>query len=279
MRLHPISYRHLLERFLREDIGTGDITTLSLEEFSRIKRRAVFRAKEKLVVAGLPFVREVFRILDPDVEFVPLVEDGERVDEGVALAEVEAKVDALLMGERVALNLLQRLSGIATITRDMVAIIKGTGATLVDTRKTTPGLRIFEKYAVRVGGAKNHRMGLYDCAMVKDNHIKAAGSIRRAVELVRRNIPYTCRVEVEVRNLDELWEALEAKADIVLLDNMDVETLREAVAIARGRAITEASGGVTPENVREIAEIGVDYISAGFVIHHAVWKDINMKLD
>ncbi|HDD53318.1 MAG TPA: carboxylating nicotinate-nucleotide diphosphorylase, partial [Thermosulfidibacter takaii] len=194
------------------------------------------------------------------------------------LAKVTGPALALLRGERTLLNLLQRLSGIATLTRRMVEAISSTKAQLVDTRKTTPGLRLLEKYAVTVGGAINHRMGLYDCAMIKDNHIKVAGSIRAAVEALRKTIPYTSRIEVEVRNLQELKEALEAGADLVLLDNMDLATLREAVSIARGKALTEASGGITIENVLDVARTGVDYISSGAMVHHATWIDIGMKI-
>ncbi|RLD95005.1 MAG: carboxylating nicotinate-nucleotide diphosphorylase, partial [Aquificota bacterium] len=193
-------------------------------------------------------------------------------------AKVTGPALALLRGERTLLNLLQRLSGIATLTRRMVEAISSTKAQLVDTRKTTPGLRLLEKYAVTVGGAINHRMGLYDCAMIKDNHIKVAGSIRAAVEALRKTIPYTSRIEVEVKNLQELKEALEAGADLVLLDNMDLATLREAVSIARGKALTEASGGITIENVLEVARTGVDYISSGAMVHHATWIDISMKI-
>ncbi len=276
MKLHPIAYRDKLEAFLKEDIGHGDITTLSLGLSG--KSQAVIRAKESLVVAGLVFAEEIFKILDRDASVKLLVEDGAFVEEGKELAVVEAQTEALLMGERTALNLLQRLSGIATLTKEMVNLISRTKATLVDTRKTTPGMRIFEKYAVRIGGAKNHRIGLYDAVLIKDNHIKAVGSIRKAVELVRRNTPFTAKVEIEVSTIDELKEAISSKADIVLLDNMDVETIKEAVSIASGKVLLEASGGVTPENIKEIAETGVDYISCGFLIHHATWKDINMKI-
>ncbi len=277
MRVHPISYRGEIERFLKEDIGPGDITTLSLS-FPRGRAAMKFVAKEPLVVAGTPFVKDVFSLLDDAARVEVLVDEGSRVDAGAALVRVEASVQALLMGERVALNLLQRLSGIATLTRGMVEKIEGTGAVLVDTRKTTPGLRLFEKYAVRVGGARNHRLGLFDAVMVKDNHIRAVGSIKEAVRQVKANAPYTARVEVEVSSLDELAEALDAGADIVLLDNMDVGTLKRAVAMARGRALTEASGGINPDNIREVAETGVDFISTGFVVHHAVWKDISAEM-
>ncbi|BAT72067.1 nicotinate-nucleotide pyrophosphorylase (carboxylating) [Thermosulfidibacter takaii ABI70S6] len=278
MRLHPILYREQLISFLKEDLGHGDITTLSLT-FPEEKRTAKIIAKEDLIVAGLPFVKEVFKILDPESRVDVHTLEGQMAFKGQTIAEITAKTEALLMGERTALNLFQRLCGIATLTREMVEKIRGTKAQLVDTRKTTPGLRIFEKYAVRIGGAKNHRMGLYDCAMIKDNHIAAAGSIKKAVEEVRRNAPYPIKIEVEVETLEQLQEAIDAGANIVLLDNMDIETMKEAVKIAKGKVLLEASGGITPDNITQIAQTGVDYISTGFVVHHAVWKDISLKME
>ncbi|WP_068550794.1 carboxylating nicotinate-nucleotide diphosphorylase [Thermosulfidibacter takaii] len=276
--MHPILYREQLISFLKEDLGHGDITTLSLT-FPEEKRTAKIIAKEDLIVAGLPFVKEVFKILDPESRVDVHTLEGQMAFKGQTIAEITAKTEALLMGERTALNLFQRLCGIATLTREMVEKIRGTKAQLVDTRKTTPGLRIFEKYAVRIGGAKNHRMGLYDCAMIKDNHIAAAGSIKKAVEEVRRNAPYPIKIEVEVETLEQLQEAIDAGANIVLLDNMDIETMKEAVKIAKGKVLLEASGGITPDNITQIAQTGVDYISTGFVVHHAVWKDISLKME
>jgi len=194
------------------------------------------------------------------------------------IARVAGPALALLRAERTALNILQRLSGIATTTRKMVDLIASTSARLVDTRKTTPGFRLLEKYAVTVGGAGNHRMGLYDCAMIKDNHIKVAGSIKDAVSAVKMAIPFTARIEVEVKDLEELKEALDAGAHLVLLDNMDLSTLRQAVDQAKGKALTEASGNITPENILAVAQTGVDFISSGAIIHHAVWLDMNMKI-
>ena len=278
MRTHPVSYRKALEGFLKEDIGMGDITTLSLNLEGK-KGTGIIRAKEPLVAAGLVFLSDLFRLLDPEAKVKPLVPDGAEVERGQEMARVEATIDALLMGERTALNLIQRLSGIATLTKEMVKRIQGLKAQLVDTRKTTPGLRLFEKYAVRVGGAKNHRLGLYDAIMIKDNHIRAVGSVREAIRQVKGKAPYTAKIEVEVKDLNQLEEALSAGVDIVLLDNMSIEEIKRAVEMAKGRAILEASGGVTPKNIREIAETGVDYISCGFIVHHAVWKDINMKIE
>jgi nicotinate-nucleotide pyrophosphorylase (carboxylating) len=238
----------------------------------------VIAAKEKGILAGLPLVRELFSLLDPGSKIQPLVEEGAPLEPGLQLGLVSGPALALLRGERTALNILQRLSGVATTTREMVELISSTKARLVDTRKTTPGFRLLEKYAVTVGGAINHRMGLYDCVMIKENHIKVAGSITAAVEAIRGAISFTARLEIEVRNLKELEEALDVGADLVLLDNMDLPTLRKAVTMARGKALTEASGGITRDNILHVAETGVDYISSGAMIHHAVWLDINMKI-
>jgi len=253
--LDPLVVQEILKGYLMEDLGHGDITTCHLPGREKTFT-ALIKAKEPGVVAGLPLVVSLFSILAPETEVELLVEEGSEVEGNTPLAKVTGPALALLRGERTLLNLLQRLSGIATLTRRMVEAISSTKAQLVDTRKTTPGLRLLEKYAVTVGGAINHRMGLYDCAMIKDNHIKVAGSIRAAVEALRKTIPYTSRIEVEVRNLQELKEALEAGADLVLLDNMDLATLREAVSIARGKALTEASGGITIENVLDVARQG-----------------------
>lgn len=275
--LDPLVMRGILQGYLLEDLGHGDITTCHLPGREEI-HTALIKAKEPGVLAGLPLIPLLFSILDPKTEVELLVEEGSRVEDSTPLARVTGPALALLRGERTLLNLLQRLSGVATLTRKMVEAISSTKAQLVDTRKTTPGMRLLEKYAVTVGGAVNHRMGLYDCAMIKDNHIKVAGSIRAAVEAVRKAIPFTSPIEVEVKNLHELREALEAGADLVLLDNMDLATLKEAVALAQGKAITEASGGITLENIREVAETGVDYISSGAMVHQAIWMDINMKI-
>lgn len=275
--LDPLVLTQNLRAYLMEDLGHGDITTCHLPGRDK-SFTALIKAKEPGVIAGLSLITPLFSLLTPQVEVELLVEEGSRVEAPTPLARVKAPALALLRGERTLLNLLQRLSGVASLTREMVEAISHTRARLVDTRKTSPGLRLLEKYAVTVGGALNHRMGLYDCAMIKDNHIKVAGSIRAAVEAVKNSIPFTSRVEVEVKNLEELEEALKAGADLVLLDNMDLETLERAVALARGRALTEASGGITLENIRQVAETGVDYISSGAMVHHATWLDINMKI-
>ena len=275
--LDPLALQEVLKIYLSEDLGHGDITTCHLPKRDKWVSAAV-KAKAPGVVAGIILLPPLFHVLDPRVQVDPLIKEGETFEEGTPLAHVKGPALALLRGERTALNLLQRLSGIATTTKEMVNLISSTKAKLVDTRKTTPGLRLLEKYAVTVGGALNHRMGLYDAAMIKDNHIKVAGSIKEAVKAIRQAIPFTSPIEVEVKNLIELQEAIQAGADIVLLDNMDVALLREAVAVAQGRVITEASGGITPQNILQVAQTGVDYISSGAMVHHATWIDINMKI-
>ncbi len=274
--ISPAVKDHLI-MFLKEDIGYGDITTEHIVEKDK-NVKAIVKAKEPCVVAGIPFLEMLFNLFDPQSKVTVLVNDGEEIEAFKEICIVEGNVKTLLTVERTALNLLQRLSGIATLTRRMVNILKGTKAKLVDTRKTSPGLRYFEKYAARVGGATNHRMGLYDAVLIKDNHIKIAGSVKEAIRRVRSNIPFTVKIEVEVSNLKELKEALSENVDIVLLDNMDPKMLRKAVEITGGRALLEASGGVTPQNIREVAETGVDFISSGFITHHATWVDINMKI-
>jgi nicotinate-nucleotide pyrophosphorylase (carboxylating) len=275
--LDPFVVKDLLRTYLKEDLGHGDITSCHLPENEKTVS-AVIRVKEQGILAGLPVVIALFSLLDPGVKMESEAQEGMAVGNHAEIARITGPALALLRGERTALNILQRLSGIATMTRKMVDLIASTEARLVDTRKTTPGLRLLEKYAVTVGGAYNHRMGLYDCAMIKDNHIKVAGSIQAAVKAVRRAIPFTARIEVEVKNLQELGEALEAGADLVLLDNMDLSTLGEAVAQAKGKVLTEASGNITPENILAVAKTGLDYISSGSIIHHAVWLDMNMKI-
>ena len=275
--LDPFVLKDLLKVYLMEDLGHGDITTCHLPG-KESTVTAVIKAKDHGVLAGLPAVSGVFSLLDPGVKIEALADEGSALVDGTEIARVTGPALAVLRGERTALNILQRLSGIATITREMVDLIALTHTRLVDTRKTTPGLRLLEKYAVTVGGACNHRMGLYDCAMIKDNHIKVAGSIQAAIKAVKNAIPFTARIEVEVTNLKELEEALQAGADMVLLDNMDLATLEQAVGQAREKALTEASGNITPQNILAVAKTGVDYISSGSIIHHAVWLDMNMKI-
>lgn len=267
----------IIEGALQEDIGHQDMTTFHLVPREQ-QARGAFYVKNAGILAGLGVAREVLLRLDRDLMFEVLVEDGSEVNPGDQVATVTGSAAALLTGERVALNFMQRLSGIATKTRAMVESIKYYKAQVVDTRKTTPGLRVLEKYAVRVGGARNHRFGLYDGVMIKDNHIKAAGGIQKAVSTLRQNVPHTMKIEVEVEDFEQLQEALEAGADIILLDNMDPASMKKAVEIAAGKAIMEASGGITEETLVEVAKTGVDFISIGALTHSAPSLDISFEL-
>jgi nicotinate-nucleotide pyrophosphorylase (carboxylating) len=268
----------IIELALAEDIHTGDITTESVVT-SSCKGRARIIAKEPMVVAGLHVARQVFLTVDPSLKFTPLAQEGEQVAVGALMAEVEGAAASLLTGERVALNFLQRLCGIATVTSHYVEAVKGTGARIVDTRKTTPGLRMLEKYAVRVGGGTNHRSGLYDGVLIKENHIAAAGGITEAVRRARQRIPHTIKVEVETETLDEVREAVSVGADIIMLDNMGISAMAEAVALIGGRALVEASGGMRLEQVRSVAETGVDIISVGALTHSARAMDISLLME
>jgi nicotinate-nucleotide pyrophosphorylase (carboxylating) len=275
----PQGVRDIIRTALQEDIGNGDITTsLLIPEES--ESRALILAKSNFIVAGLPFVKEVFNILASEIRFTTFVNDGSRVTKGDMIADVYGKTRGLLTGERVSLNILQRLSGIATLTNMFVEKISGLNTKIVDTRKTTPGLRFMEKYAVRAGGGSNHRFGLFDGILIKDNHIEPVGSIKEAVTLARKG-HHLAKIEVEVENLYDLKEALDAGADVLMLDNMSVEDMKKAVEIIRGTkrdVIIEASGNVTLDNVREIAETGVDLISVGALTHSATAVDISMKI-
>ena len=266
-----------LRSFLEEDVGAMDVATQSLVSEEAICE-AVVVAKEEGVLAGLPFFVEIIRLLDEDLLVLAHLPEGSWLSTGDEVVRIKGRAKALLTAERTALNLMQRLSGVATATRGMVDAMGDTQTLLVDTRKTTPGLRLFEKYAVRVGGGRNHRLGLYDCAMLKENHIRAAGGIRTAVERVRKAIPFTCKIEVETRSLNEVREALEAGADIVMLDNFSLGEIEEAVKLAKGRAVLEASGGITKATVASVAATGVDVISTGATVHHAVWLDMSMLI-
>lgn len=277
MDLNVLELRKTIERYLCEDIGYGDITTNSIVPAEAVSQGYIV-ARENGVVAGLPLAETVFQMLDPGIEFRALAQDGHRIERGMVLAEIYGSARAILTGERLALNLLQHLSGIATMTARMVELAAGKKSLIVDTRKTTPGLRIIEKYAVRAGGGHNHRFGLFDAVLIKDNHIKTAGGIRQAVEAARRGSPHTARIEVEVEDLAGVNEALAAGADIIMLDNMAPEMMREAVALIAGRALVEASGGVTEENVRAVAEAGVDLISVGALTHSVRALDISLDI-
>ncbi len=276
MDIPQIQYEPLVRAALDEDIGPGDITTtLCIPEGTRAA--ATVLAKQPGIVAGLALGGLAFKLLDPGAVWTPLVRDGDRVGEGrTPLARVEGDARALLTAERVALNFLQRLSGVATLTAQFAAQTAGTRARVVDTRKTTPGLRMLEKYAVRMGGGFNHRLGLYDCVLIKDNHIRAAGGIGAAVGRARAQVPHTMKVEVEASTLAQVDEALEAGADIILLDNMALETMRRAVQTIGGRAVSEASGGLTLDRVAAIAATGVDVLSVGALTHSAPALDISL---
>ena len=273
--MNPFVLDPILRRVLEEDIGTGDVTTLATIQ-PGTQASAELVAKEDFVLSGIDVAKRVFHLLSAETAFEKLIEDGQSVKRGDVLAWIKGDAAVLLQGERVALNLLQRMCGVATLTAEFVKQIGGTGAIIVDTRKTTPGLRALEKYSVRMGGGGNHRMALYDAVLIKENHVAAAGGITSAVSRARRNVPHTQKVEVEVRNQVEVAEALDAGADILLLDNMSTEELRAAVEMINGRAITEASGGVNLETVRDIAETGVRLISVGALTHSYRAVDISM---
>lgn len=267
----------IVKRALAEDIGTGDVTT-ELTVDRNMTLTADFVAKQAGVIAGGDVVRQTLEQLDPDVEVTVHVLDGESVEPGTVILSATGDAQALLTGERVALNFLQRLCGIASMTSRFVALAVGTKARIVDTRKTTPGLRLLEKYAVRVGGGRNHRFGLYDAILIKDNHIQAAGGITAAIERALAQASHTLSITVECDTLDQAREALDAGADIILLDNMSPAEIAEAVEMAEGVAMTEASGGVNEQTVAEIAQTGVDIISVGALTHSAPALDISMEL-
>ncbi|KQY86386.1 nicotinate-nucleotide pyrophosphorylase [Paenibacillus sp. Root52] len=270
-----------IKSWLREDVGAGDVTS-SVTIPAGHQSKAVIHAKDNGIIAGINVAELVFQVVDPALVFKPLVQDGDLVTTGTILAEVEGSTHRLLTGERLALNLLQRMSGIATRTRSYVEAIEGLATKLVDTRKTTPGHRLLEKYAVRVGGGSNHRFGLYDAVMIKDNHIKGSGGITAAVERARAAIPHTMTIEVETENLDQVREALQAGADIIMLDNMHPDRMREAVAIIREQSPhmkVEASGNVSLKTIRGIAESGVDVISVGRLTYSFESLDISLDLN
>jgi nicotinate-nucleotide pyrophosphorylase (carboxylating) len=270
-----------LQSWLMEDIGRGDRTTQSLISHNQTIGKAQWIAKAPGIIAGLPIAARVFHLLNNQVSFVPLTDEGAKCEVGEVIAEINGSLDALLMGERVALNLVMRLSGIATLTNLYVEQIADLPAQFVDTRKTTPGLRILEKYATSVGGAINHRMGLDDAVMIKDNHIAAAGGIGKAVTQIRSQIPYPLTIEVETENFTQVQEALDHQVDIIMLDNMPVNMIKEAVQLIRQRdqrVKIEASGNVNLETIRAIAETGVNYISSSAPITQSKWLDLSMKL-
>ena len=261
---------------LKEDITSEDITTNSVMPDYKLGEVDLI-CKEDGVIAGLEVFKRVFTLLDENTQVTFNCKDGDRVTKGQKLGIVKGDIRVLLSGERTALNYLQRMSGIATYTRKIADLLEGSKTKLLDTRKTTPNMRVFEKYAVKVGGGHNHRYNLSDAILLKDNHIGAAGGVKEAVKMAKEYASFVCKVEVEVENLDMLKEALEAGADIIMLDNMSVEDMKEAVRLTQGKAVTECSGNVTKENVARLVDIGVDYISSGALTHSSPILDLSLK--
>jgi nicotinate-nucleotide pyrophosphorylase (carboxylating) len=269
--------RDTLLAALREDVGAGDLTSRATIP-SDARASAAYRAKQGLVVAGVRVIEEIVRLVDPQIEFKATSSDGASLQTGGILAEVKGPARAILTAERTSLNLLQRMCGIATLTRQYVDKIQGTRARIVDTRKTVPGLRVLDKYSVACGGGMNHRMGLFDGVLIKNNHIAFHSSAAQAVKEARRHLGHLVKIEVEVRSLEELESALSAGADVVLLDNFDPAETRKAVALVAGRVPLESSGGITLETVRSFAEAGVDYISVGALTHSVPAVDIHLRI-
>ncbi|MHB1000276.1 MAG: carboxylating nicotinate-nucleotide diphosphorylase [Armatimonadota bacterium] len=284
MNLNYLEVEDIVRRALLEDIGTGDITTvLTIPEEST--SHALIVAKEDGVIAGVDVASLVFGLaansyynLQEELMFTPAVLDGTVVKSGATLAVIEGPTRVILTGERTALNLMQRMSGIATKTARLVELVAHTNAKIIDTRKTTPGLRILEKYSVRMGGGQNHRFGLYDAVLIKDNHIQACGGIVEAVQSAKAGAPHTIKIEVEADTVEQVEQALKAGADMILLDNMDPATLKQAVDLCKGRATTEASGGITEETIVKVAEAGVDLISVGALTHSVKALDISLDI-
>ncbi|MDF2963904.1 MAG: nicotinate-nucleotide pyrophosphorylase [Paenibacillus sp.] len=270
-----------LRLWLEEDIGMGDVTTMTtISKESRSK--GIIHVKDNGIIAGLPVAKAVFALVDPELKFEAKAQEGQAVTKGVILAEVSGSTRSILLGERLALNLMQRMSGIATRTKQYVDALQGLPIRLVDTRKTTPGHRLLEKYAVRVGGGHNHRFGLFDAVMIKDNHIKGSGGIVEAIRQARAQIPHTMKIEIEVENMEQLELALSAQPDIIMLDNMNPEQMREAVARMKSQAphiLVEASGSVTLETIHAIAQTGVDVISVGRLTYSVQALDISLDLN
>ncbi len=271
-----LNLNDLIERALKEDIGTGDITTCStIPEDKVITGR--FLAKEAGILCGMEVAKAVFRYVDPTIELSSTKSDGDKIEVGEVIATVSGNARSILTGERLSLNLMQHMSGIATRTNEAVQKVAGTRARIADTRKTTPGLRVLEKYAVKCGGGSNHRFNLADGVLIKDNHIVSAGGITQAVSMARSNIPHTLKIEVEVETFDQLKEALDAGADIIMLDNMTYDEMKQAVEIVNGRALTEASGNMGEKDLKKVAETGVDLISIGALTHSVKALDISLK--
>jgi nicotinate-nucleotide pyrophosphorylase (carboxylating) len=266
----------LIMMALEEDISSEDVTTNSIMK-DYVKGTVDLIVKEDGILCGMDVFERVFELLDPATEIIRLKKDGEEVHKGDKAAVVNGDIRVLLSGERTALNFLQRMSGIATYTHESAKLLDRTHTKLLDTRKTTPNMRLFEKYAVRIGGGSNHRYNLSDGVLLKDNHIGAAGGVKEAVKAAKEYAPFVRKIEIEVENLDMVREAVEAGADIIMLDNMDHDTMKEAVSIIAGRAQTEVSGNITRENIRSIADLGVDYVSSGALTHSAPILDLSLK--
>ena len=266
----------LIRMALEEDITSEDVSTNAVMP-TKVQGTVDLIAKEDGVIAGMDVYARVFKLLDEDTEIEMFCHDGDEVREGDLMAKVTGDIRVLLSGERVALNYLQRMSGIATYTRSVAKLLEGSGVTLLDTRKTTPNCRVFEKYAVRVGGGCNHRYNLSDGVLLKDNHIGAAGSITKAIQMAKAYAPFVRKIEIETETLEQVAEAVEAGADIIMLDNMTPEVMKQAVALIDGRAQTECSGNITKENIARICDIGVDFVSSGALTHSAPILDISMK--
>lgn len=266
-----------IRRWLAEDVGGGDITTDHIVPEGAVTK-AYIHAKQEGILAGVDIAARVFQLLEPSVRFKPLLEDGAPLQPKAVIAELEGDARAILTGERLALNLLQHLSAVATKAKFFQSLVAQYPVRLVDTRKTTPGLRLLEKYAVTVGGGFNHRLGLYDAVLIKDNHIKVAGGVKEAVLTVRKKVPHTVKIEVEVEDLAGVEEALAAKADIIMLDNMAPPLMKEAVSLIAGRAVVEASGGINEATIAAVAATGVDVISVGALTHSVAALDISMDI-
>ncbi len=277
MNINLRAVRELLEMALQEDIGIGDITADSVVPID-VMAVGTILSKSDGIVAGLDVAGEIFRMLDTSIRFEQLVSDGEQVQPGQNIATAEGPARPILTAERTVLNFMQRLSGIATMTAEYVRAASDYHATIIDTRKTTPGWRALEKYAVRVGGGRNHRFGLYDAVLIKDNHIAAIGGIAEAISRAREQIPHTMKIEVEVEDMGQVREAIEAGADIIMPDNMDTDMMAQAVKLIDGRAIVEASGGLRLEDIPDVAATGVDLISIGALTHSAMPLDISMDM-
>lgn len=267
---------NLILQALREDISSEDVTTNAVMR-TATPGEVELICKQDGIIAGMEVFTRVFELLDDTTVVESYVEDGSEVKKGQLLARVRGDIRVLLSGERTALNYLQRMSGIATYTHQVAELLKGSSTKLLDTRKTTPNMRIFEKYAVKVGGGNNHRYNLSDGILLKDNHIGAAGSVTKAIQMAKEYAPFVRKIEIEVENLDMVKEALEAGADIIMLDNMTPEMMKEAVAMTRGKAETECSGNITRENIEKIKDIGVDYVSSGALTHSAPILDVSLK--